>query len=371
VSNDKTYTETALIEDLRVGSRVFANIYQVSGGPYALILQFKLPPKFNELIVAVKNDHCKSHPTKTIGVRVQYSEAVRSEDNIDDHNLKGEVTLRSYAEVYKELCSKEYRFGDIEDEDLNTKTKSLIRRNKPLLLWLKLAVKSSTYEQLDREIINEFVGAILRGNQSTNLLSVKEILELDDREKQSGQRFLLAAVKRICDVQGISSEQEIQVNGFYNQLEKIFKIKKNMGVDNDRDNQSPQKNPKVAKLMKTEAYQHLIERVEKIEKRVDLEKESENNPKNLLKADGILALEEAIERASLEPDDVKAYQIISSAIEKNQEAISAYAGWFSEEVFYFFTSNKSTSDGLLKEISAHFGQIFPEQNKLQVKPDIF
>lgn len=86
--------------------------------------------------------------------------------------------------------------------------------------------------------------------------------------------------------------------------------------------------------------------------------------------DGILALEEAMERASLESDDIKAYQIIFSAIEKNQKAISAYAGWFSEEVFYFFTSNKSSSDGLLKEISVHFGQIFAEQNKQQLKPDV-
>lgn len=123
----------------------------------------------------------------------------------------------------------------------------------------------------------------------------------------------------------------------------------------------PQKNLKIEKIMQSEAYKKLIERVDIIHNRKN--ENASTYKTDLLKMQSILSIEGAFEKALYEKDDKVAFEAIKKAISQNQENISAYSGLFSEGFFSFFHRDcngvkkffshgyKSTSDELVDVLS--------------------
>lgn len=151
--------------------------------------------------------------------------------------------------------------------------------------------------------------------------------------------------------------------------EFIFSLAKLFDIYNIKENTfsatsttiPPQKNLKIEKIMQSEAYKKLIERVDIIHNRKN--ENASTYKTDLLKMQSILSIEGAFEKALYEQDDKVAFEAIKKAISQNQENISAYSGLFSEGFFSFFHRDcngvkkffshgyKSTSDELVDVLS--------------------
>ena len=104
------------------------------------------------------------------------------------------------------------------------------------------------------------------------------------------------------------------------------------------------KNSEIQNIMQSESYTKLIE------ERVDIINDRKNErfsayKTDLLKMQGILAIERAFKTALNEPDKDKAFNIVQEAIDKNRKDVSAYSGWFSAGFFSFFHSRKDSDQG--------------------------
>ncbi len=279
-----------------------------------------------------------------------------------------ETNPSSYPDLYHALNPFPITYGfDLASEENGQQQQRLVqvllRRYEPSLLLVALNADQYGLQDQQSKQIEHLLHLLRSASASFDVIALQAIAT-DLNSKAIDFISFPDSVRDPTVADTNESDEKKPLKEFFHKLQTIFSKREQstQGIDANRTDSDLLRNPAIEKLMNTDSYKDLIERIAKIGKRKT--KDSPNYEKDLLKMKGILEIEEAFQQA-LSENDKNAFKIIEQAIDKHKINVSAYSGCYSEEFFSFWTGYKSTSHGLLNQISKSMEQAKPAANSSQ------